>query len=127
RQVTNLRTSSQTNIFTTDSNESSVIGEGSLSLSNTLNLDSVLIVPSLDYNLLYVFQITKALSCIVIFWPDFCVFKDIQTKQTIGCGVRRGKLYYLDLTSMSSNKLYEVLVVRGIKEKKRESKIWLWH
>ena len=41
--------------------------EGSLTLTNTLNLDSVLVVPYLDYNLLSVSQIIAALSCIVIF------------------------------------------------------------
>ncbi|RVW40511.1 hypothetical protein CK203_081535 [Vitis vinifera] len=33
-------------------NTTPVIGEGSLTLTDTLNLDSVLVVPSLDYNLL---------------------------------------------------------------------------
>ncbi|KAL6329278.1 hypothetical protein AAG906_015478 [Vitis piasezkii] len=49
-------------------------------------------------------SIANALSCIVIFWPEFCVIKDIQTRQTIGCGIKRGKLYYLDLQSKDSNK-----------------------
>ena len=40
-----------------------LLGEGSLSLTNTLNLDSVLVVPSLNYNLLSVSQITTALFC----------------------------------------------------------------
>ncbi|RVW74747.1 Retrovirus-related Pol polyprotein from transposon RE1 [Vitis vinifera] len=30
---------------------------------------------------------------------------DIQTRQTIGCGIKRGKLYYLDLQSNDSNKM----------------------
>ena len=57
-----------------------VIGEGSLTLTNTLNLDFVLVVPSLNYDILFVSQITEALSCIVIFSPEFCVFKDILTR-----------------------------------------------
>lgn len=91
-----------------------------------MNLDSVLVVPSLNYNLLSVSQITTALFCVVIFWPEFCVFKDIRTRQTIGCGVRRGKLYYLDLVSKSSNKLRQALKIGGSEEKKK-SEIWLWH
>ncbi|KAK3014747.1 hypothetical protein RJ639_009902 [Escallonia herrerae] len=35
---------------------------------------------------------------------------DIRTRQTIGCGVRRGKLYYLDLVSKSSDKLRQALM-----------------
>ena len=75
RQVSPLRASSQKIVSTTP-----VIGEGPLTLTNTLNLDSVLVVSSLDNNLLSVSQITAALSCIVIFWPEFCVIKDIQTR-----------------------------------------------
>ncbi|KAK3038644.1 hypothetical protein RJ639_027307 [Escallonia herrerae] len=39
------------------------------------------------------------------------VMVDIRTRQTIGCGVRRGKLYYLDLVSKSSDKLRQALMV----------------
>ena len=80
RQVSTLRPSSQKIVSTANSNTTPVIREGSLTLTDTLNLDSVLVVPSLDYNLFLVSQITAALSCIVIFWSEFCVFKDIQTR-----------------------------------------------
>ncbi|RVW37281.1 Retrovirus-related Pol polyprotein from transposon TNT 1-94 [Vitis vinifera] len=80
-----------------------------------------------DYNLLSVSHITAALSCIVIFWPEFCVIKDIQTRQTIGCGFKRGKLYYLDLQSKDSNKLQQALMADGSEEEKKKSEIWLWH
>ena len=91
-----------------------------MSLTNTLNLDSVLVVPSLNYNLLSVSQITTALFCVVIFWLKFCVFKDIRTRQTIGCGVKRGNLYYLDLVSKSSDELHQTLKIGGFEKKKRE-------
>ena len=105
RQVSPLKSSSQNSVSTTNGTSIPIIGEGSLSLTNTLNLDSVLVVTSLNYNLLSISQITTALFCVVIFWHEFCVFKDIRTRQTIGCGVRRGKLYYLDLVSKSSDEL----------------------
>ena len=91
-----------------------------MSLTNTLNLNSVLVVPSLNYNLLSVSQITTALFCVVIFWLEFCVFKDIRTRQTIGYGVRRGKLYYLDLVSKSSDELRQALNIGGSKKNRRE-------
>ena len=62
-------------------------------------------------------QITTALFCVIIFWPEFCVFKDIRTRQTIGCGVRRGKLYYLDLVSKSSDELHYALKIGGSEKK----------
>ncbi|RVW83945.1 Retrovirus-related Pol polyprotein from transposon TNT 1-94 [Vitis vinifera] len=53
-------------VSTANGNTTPVIGEGSLTLTDTLNLDSVLVVPSLDYNLLtwhhssdYLFQYTQ--------------------------------------------------------------------
>ncbi|KAG8387202.1 hypothetical protein BUALT_Bualt03G0228700 [Buddleja alternifolia] len=122
KQVKHVKSSSKKIVSTANGNEAPIIGEGSLTLTNTLNLDSVLVVPSLDYNLLSVSQITTALSCVVIFWPNLCFFKDIQTKQTIGCGIRRGNLYYLDLMSKSCDKLHQVLVVDGSKAKGENQK-----
>ncbi|RVW45771.1 Retrovirus-related Pol polyprotein from transposon RE1 [Vitis vinifera] len=52
RQVSPLRPSSQKIVSTANGNTTPIIGEGSLTLTDTLNLDSVLVVPSLDYNLL---------------------------------------------------------------------------
>ncbi|GKG29919.1 hypothetical protein Tco_0419817, partial [Tanacetum coccineum] len=48
---------------------SPVIGEGSTDLSKSLSLNSVLIVPALEYNILSVSKITVALKCTVTFWP----------------------------------------------------------
>lgn len=67
RQVTKVKPSLQKFISTANGDEAPIIGEGSLILTDTLSLDSVLVVPSLGYNLLSVSQITSALSCIVIF------------------------------------------------------------
>jgi hypothetical protein len=127
RQISHLRPSSQKSISTANGSEASIVGEGSLSLTKNLNLDSVLVVPSLDHNLLSISQITASLSCVVIFWPNSCVFKDIQTKQTIGYGIKRGKLYYLDLTSKGCNLLCQALKVENSKQDKNKAEVWLWH
>ena len=123
RQVSPLKSSSQNFVSTANGTSISIIGEGSLSLTNTLNLNSVLFVPSLNYNLLSVSQITIALFCVVIFWLEFCVFKDIRTRQTIGCDVRRGKLYYLDLVSKSLDELRQALKIWGSEKKKKKKEI----
>ncbi|WKA12153.1 hypothetical protein VitviT2T_029569 [Vitis vinifera] len=127
RQISPLRPYSQIFFSIANSNTTIVIGEGSLTLTDTLNLDYVLVVLSLDYNILSISQITTTLSCIVIFWPEFGVFKDIQTRETIGCGIKRGKLYYLDLQSNDSNKLRQTLMADGSEREKKKSEIWLWH
>lgn len=56
RQVSPFKPSSQKSVSTANGSSASVIGEKSLSLTNTLNLDSVLVVPSLNYDLLSRFQ-----------------------------------------------------------------------
>ncbi|RVX02701.1 hypothetical protein CK203_016535 [Vitis vinifera] len=47
---------------------------------------------------------------------------DIQTRQTIGCGIKRGKLYYLDLQSKDSNKLQQALMADGSEGEKKSLK-----
>nr|KYP50692.1 hypothetical protein KK1_027509 [Cajanus cajan] len=60
RQISSLKPSLKELIFTANGNTTSVIGNGSLNLTNNLTLDSVLVVPSLVYNLLSISQITTA-------------------------------------------------------------------
>ncbi|XP_072062323.1 uncharacterized protein [Arachis hypogaea] len=96
-----LKPSSQKFVSTANGTSALVIGEGSLSLTDTLNLDYVLVVPSLDYNFL----------------------SDIQTRQTIGCGVKRGNLYYLDIESKSLNQLCQALTMDNDEATKRKSDI----
>ena len=97
--------SSQSVISTANGSTSPITGEGSVILSNTLTLDTVLVIPSLEYNILSVSQITSTLACTVTFWPSFCVFQNILTRKILGYGVRRGKLYYLELTENGGSKI----------------------
>ncbi|CAL2249190.1 unnamed protein product [Prunus armeniaca] len=126
-QITSHTPSSQSVVSNVNGTPSSIIGEGSLSLSDSLTLDSVLIVSSLHHNLLSVAQITTALNCTEIFWPTHCVFHDILSSKTIGCGTKRGKLYYLDLTSDSEASLSHAYKIEGTSVEKQTSEVWLWH
>ena len=87
RQVSPLKSSSQNSVSTTNGTSIPIIGEGSLSLTNTLNLDYVLVVPSLNYNLLSVSQITTALFCVVIFFSlNFVYLRTFgQGRRLVGC------------------------------------------
>lgn len=118
--------SSQTHVTSANGTTSPVLGEGSLSLTSSLSLDHVLVVPSLDYDLLSVPQIIHSLNCTVCFWPLYCLFQDLLTRAVIGCGTRRGKLYYLDLAEDRCKRLGKAHHVRG-DESVRMKKIWLWH
>ncbi|WVY93108.1 hypothetical protein V8G54_032196 [Vigna mungo] len=105
RQISTMKPSSKELISTANGDTASVIGKGSLTLTNNFTLDYVLVVPYLEYNLL----------------------SDIKTRQTIGYGVKQGRLYYLDLVSKDSRKLESALTVKSSTKQKEETKIWLWH
>jgi hypothetical protein len=107
---------------------SPIMAEGHVILSNLLKLDSVLVVPSLEYNLLSVSQITLSLNCSVSFWPTFCIFQDILTRKTLGYGVKRDKLYYLELTAVGEHRFGHACQT-GIENRVKKAReiIWLWH
>ena len=115
--------SSQSVISTANGSTSPITGEGSIILSNTLTLDTVLVVPSLEYKIFSVSQITSTLACTVTFWPSFCVFQDILTRKILGYGVRRGKLYYLELPENGGSKISQANQTSS-KDKARAT-IWL--
>lgn len=94
-------------------------------MSDNLQFNLVLVVPSLECNLLSVSQITSSLNCTVTFWPSFCIFQDILTRKTLGYGVRRGKLYYLDLTKDGEKQIGQLHLMEG--DTKARDKAWLWH
>ena len=122
-QLKSVLPSSQSVISTTNGSTSPITGEGSVILSNTFTLDIFLVVPSLEYNLLSVSQITSTLACTITFWPSFCVFQDILTRKILGYGVRRGKLYYLELPENGGSKISKANQTSS-KDKARTT-IWL--
>ena len=126
-KISSLSPSSQSVVSNANGSSSPVVGEGSLSLTDSLHLESVLVVPSLDFNLLSVAQITHALYCTVMFWPNCCIFQDILTRTIIGYGTRRGKLYYLDLTPSGETSISQAFKTSGAASGKNQNFIWLWH
>uniref|UniRef100_A0A6N2N256 Uncharacterized protein n=1 Tax=Salix viminalis TaxID=40686 RepID=A0A6N2N256_SALVM len=106
--------SSWSAICTANGSTSLVTGEGSMILTNTITLDIVLIVLSLVDNLLSVSQITTTLEC-----------TDILTRKILGYGVRRGNLYYLELTKQGGLKLSHTHHTRSTDQ--AHALVWLWH
>lgn len=100
-----------------------VLGAGSVSLTPSLPLSSILHVPTLSHNLLSISQITKNLNCLDIFSPTFCLFQDLQTKEQIGHGKESGGLHYLD------SKLLDPQIRSGyqVSTEKAYAEVWLWH
>lgn len=97
-----------------------VTGEGPVKLSSSMDLNTVLVVPSLSSNLLSFSQVTEALNCYVIFWPNDCVFQDIVTHLILGYGTRWGRLYYLEENHRSQ------ALKTGIRQANK-SVAWMWH
>lgn len=70
--VKSLNPSSQHILSKANGNSTPVLGEGLITLTKTMNLDFVLVVPTLNHNLLSIAQITNTLQYIIIFWPNVC-------------------------------------------------------
>ena len=75
---------------------SPVVDIGTILLSPSLSINNVLFVPSLNCNLIFVSQLTKSHNCVTTFFPTYCIFQNIHTKERIGSGKRHGGLYYLE-------------------------------
>jgi hypothetical protein len=69
--------------------------------------------------LVSVSQVIEELNCVVLIYSNFCLLKDILTKEIIGCGTKRGGLYYVDDVKMGH--------VFHIQSDGRERQIRLWH
>ena len=65
--LTSIQLLIQLNILTTNRGVAHVTHKGSVSKHNSFTLDTIVTIPYLSYNLLYVSQITVALNCTVKF------------------------------------------------------------
>ncbi|KAG6520064.1 hypothetical protein ZIOFF_017094 [Zingiber officinale] len=113
--------SGQEKVIIADGTKATVAGKGSIKLTDHFFLSSALHIPSVSINLLFVSSITKQLHCSVTFFPDHCVFQDLETKQTIGTGREVGGLYYYQLETTSA--LKSAAKCLGTKHQE----ILLWH
>ena len=64
----------------------------------SIPLTSVSSLPNLSFNLMSVSKLTRALKCYISFFPNFCLFQDLMTKQIISRGRESKGLYILDPT-----------------------------
>ncbi|RVW83799.1 Retrovirus-related Pol polyprotein from transposon TNT 1-94 [Vitis vinifera] len=78
-----------------DGSLSKVVGTGSVVLSRDLTLNSVLLVPNLDCNLLSISKLTKEKRRITNFSSTHCEFQDLDSGKTIGNAEECSGLYIL--------------------------------
>nr|KYP32021.1 hypothetical protein KK1_047400 [Cajanus cajan] len=72
-------------------------GIGQVSLSLSLNLNSVLFIPNCPFNLISLSQLTKSLNCSVTFSAESFVIQERGTGRKIGAGHESGGLYYFEM------------------------------
>jgi hypothetical protein len=75
---------------------------GTVRLSSTLILTNVLYVPFFSFNLISVSQLTKTISCCLLFFANTCYIHHLHPWKTIGVGRESGGLFHLQCTPDSS-------------------------
>lgn len=76
---------------------------GDLTLSNNTTLSHVLLVPSFQYNLIYVHKLVSQLKCLLIFSSFACFIQGLSMKRPLEFGKFQHGLYILQLPSFNSS------------------------
>ena len=108
-----------------DGSLSSITGQGSFHLSDKIVLQSILHVPKLSCNLLFVSRLSKDSNFRVVFCVSLCEFQDLNSGMMIGNARLIDNLYYFD-DNRFENKQVEGFIgsVRSILV---HDQIMLWH
>jgi hypothetical protein len=75
---------------------SQVKGIGLSKISRGMLLNSILHIPKLDCNLISISKLTSDLNCVAKFFPNLCIFQDLDTGKRIGCAKMCSGLYLLN-------------------------------
>ena len=112
-----------------DGTSSNVKGLGSIRLNKNLTLDSVLYVPKLNCNLLSISKFTRDLNCETKFYPNMCVFQDLDSGKMIGSAKMCSGLYILqdDISSAIKSQKFSLFSSNNHPVSNKDSDIMLWH
>lgn len=81
-----------------------ITSAGNATIFGTSKIQNVIPFPDFKFNLLSVSKITKDLSCVVLFFPDFCVFQGLYNGKVLGIGREKDGLYFLkELATPTTN------------------------
>ena len=107
-----------------DGSFSSIAGKGSIYLSPTVCLKSVLHVPKLACNLLSVSKLSKDSNCAVTFFDSYCVFQEQNSGKMIGnAKLQDGLYYFADVES--EDKIAHGC--SGVSSSSVRNEFFLWH
>lgn len=73
-----------------------IVGSETIKASSSITLSSVLNLPKLAFNLIYVSKLTRGLNCYVMFFLNHCMFHDLATHKVISKGHLFDNVYILD-------------------------------
>ena len=87
---------SNTYVYLPNGERALVTHIGTVHLTEKLIIHNVLCVPYFSFNLIFVSQLNKSLTCCLIFLGSFCFIQDLALWSTIGLGREQNGLYLLD-------------------------------
>lgn len=96
-----------------DGTLSKVAGTGSVTLSEDIELKSVLHVPNLDCNLLSVSKLTYDLNCVAKIVSDLCEFQTLDSGRTIGSARICSGLYLLHTDQTPTRQTHNAVCVES--------------
>ena len=85
----------QTFITLADGSRVATIGIGHVSLTSSLSLNFVLLIPGCSFNIIYLSQLTRSRNCSITFDANSFVIQECGMDRTIGVGHESHGLYYL--------------------------------
>ncbi|GAA0170061.1 hypothetical protein LIER_24407 [Lithospermum erythrorhizon] len=110
---------SNTSVCLPDNTTKSVHSIGTVILSDTLELQNCLYVPSFKYNLLSVSKLAKEFNIQAVFDSKCCILQDFKTSKVLAVAKEANGLYMLDSSSLSFH-LNNTNKVSGIDVKQTE-------
>ena len=117
-----------------DGSLSKVAGTGSVRVSKNITLDSVLLVPKLNCNLLSISKLTRDLNCVTKFGLNLCEFQVLDSRKTIGNAKMCSGLYLLEVndppqgsTHHSDCSVSSSPISLSVSQSNNDSAVMLWH
>ena len=77
---------STSTITLANGSKSCVLGSGTINPTPLIPLTSILSLSHFSFNLISVSKLTQTLNCSISFFPNYCLFQHLLTKQVIGRG-----------------------------------------
>ncbi|RVW54694.1 Retrovirus-related Pol polyprotein from transposon TNT 1-94 [Vitis vinifera] len=117
-----------------DGSLSKVAGTSSVRVSKNITLDSVLLVPKLNCNLLSISKLTRDLNCVTKFGSNLCEFQVLDSGKTIGSAKMCSGLYLLEVndppqgsTHHSDCSVSSSPISLSVSQSNNDSAVMLWH